>query len=271
MGLCSTRAVVSNTMRITGSSKLVSLVTERYGLVKAMAKGARRPTSRFGAALEPVTFVDVIYYQKEGREIQTLSNAEIIEAYPNIKSDLRALCAASVMVESAQRLTSPEDPSSGIFPVLVESLGCLERYSGKNLEKQVWRFMLRLTAASGYRPILDRCVVCGKKPSANSVFFSYDGGGVVCSCSDTRDKYGFWISPGSLMVMKTLLGAREDELPRIAVGSRQRQEIEHAVLQFIAFHTGSSRQPRALSFLKKLEAYEKSVERAKEENGEPEI
>ncbi len=261
MGLCSTRAVVSNTMRMSDSSKLVSLITERYGLVKVMAKGARRPTSRYGAALEPVTYVDVIYYQKEHREIQTLSSADIIEAYPGIKENIRALCAASTMVEATQAVTSPEDPHSGTFHVLLDGLAGLERNTAGSLEKQVWRFLLRLTAAAGYRPTLDKCIACGKKPHANSVFFSYTDGGVVCACSDTGDRYGFWISPGSLMVMKSLMLAREDELSRINIGPRQRREIEHAVLQFIAFHTGSSRPPRSLSFLKKLNAYEKAGDR----------
>jgi DNA repair protein RecO (recombination protein O) len=255
-------------MRMSGSSKLVTLITERYGLVKVMAKGARRPTSRFGAALEPVTFVDVIYYQKENREIQTISSVEIIEAYSNIKSDLRALCAASVMTEATQTVTALDDPSSGTLRVLLEGLDSLERNSGRDLEKQVWRFLLRLTVAAGYRPTLDRCTVCGKKPSASSVFFSYTDGGLVCSCSDTGDRYGFWISPGALMVMKSLLRAGADELHRISVGPRQGKEIEHAVLQFIAFHTGSSRTPRSLSFLKKLDAYEKAGDRPEGKNEE---
>lgn len=262
MGLCSTRAVVSNTMRMSDSSKLVSLITERYGLVKVMAKGARRPTSRYGAALEPVTYVDVIYYQKEHREIQTLSSADIIEAYSRIKADVRALCAASAMVEATQAVTSPEDPHSGTFPVLLEGLSGLERNPGADREKQVWRFLLRLTAAAGYRPSLDRCSVCGKKPHANSVFFSYTDGGIVCSCSDTGDRYGFRVSPGALMVMKSLMNARDEELSRINIGPRQRREVEHAVLQFIAFHTGSSRPSRPLAFLKKLEAYETAGDRA---------
>lgn len=258
MGLHTTRAVVSNTMRMSNSSKLVSLITERYGLVKVVARGARRPTSRYGAALEPVTFVDVIYYQKENRELHTLSSADIIEDYPRIKADLRVICTASSILEAAQMATAPEDPVSGTFPILVSALDSLERTGGKDLDKHLWRFMLRLLAAAGYRPALDRCALCGKRPKTNSVFFSYQDGGMICSCADSSERYGFRISPGALMVMKTLIHAPDDELPRISVGPRQRHEIEHAVFQFFSYHTGTSRQPRALAFLKKLEAFEKA-------------
>lgn len=261
MGLHASRAVVSNTMRMSNSSKLVSLITERYGLVKVMAKGARRPTSRYGAALEPVTVIETIYYHKDGREIQTLSSADIIEPFPRIKSDMLSFCTASAMVESAQMVTAPEDQSSGTFPVLVEALAGLERSDDADLDKHLWRFMLRLVAAAGYRPALDRCAVCGKRPKTSSVFFSFQDGGLICPCTDTAQRYGFWISPGSLMVMKVLMSSHEDELPRIGIGSRQRREVGHAVHQFFAYHTGTSRQPRALSFIKKLEAYEREGDR----------
>jgi len=265
MGLHTTRAVVSNSMRISNSSKLVSLITEKHGLVKVMARGARRPTSRYGAALEPVTLVDAIYYAKEGREIQTISSADIIESYPRIKSSLRVLCVAAAMTGAAQSVTPPDDPLSGTFAVIADALDGLERNPGSDPEKHLWRFMLRLLAAVGYCPILDRCAVCGKKPKTSSVFFSYGDGGLVCSCSEQEGKYGFRISPGALMVMKSLMTAREEDLPRIHIGRRQRREIEQAVLQFFSYHTGSSRPPHAFAFMKKLDAFEHAEEKSEPE------
>jgi len=257
MGLRSTRAVVSNTMRMSNSSKLVSLITEQYGLVKVMAKGARRPLSRYGAALEPVTLIDGIYYHRDNREIQTLGSVELIEAFSRVKSDMRMLTTASCMVEAAQTVTMPEDPAAGTFMLLKESLDDLERSTEKDVDKHLWRFMLKLVNAAGYQPVFDRCVVCGKKPRSERVFFSYSDGGLICSCTNSGERYGFWISPGALMVMKSLFGARYEELSRISIGPRQRSEIENAVLQFFSYHTGTSRPPRSLAFLKKLEAFEK--------------
>ncbi len=255
MGLCSTRAIVSDTMRISNTSKLVTLITENRGLVKVMARGARRPTSRYGAALEPVTLVDVIYYSKAEREIQSLSSADIIQEYPRIKADLKTLAAGTAMMEAAQALTTADDPVSGTFAVLVDALDAMECHEAGEPDVRFWRFMLRLLAAAGYRPSLDRCILCGKKPHALSTFFSYTDGGVVCSCAPTDGKYGFRVSPGSLMAMKSLMVAREDELGRIRIGRAQRREIEQAVLQFYSYHTGSSRPPHALAFMRKIEAF----------------
>ncbi len=257
MGLRSTSAVVSHTMRMTNSSKLVSLVTDRYGLVKVMAKGARRPQSKFGAALEPVTLIDCIYYFKNTREIQTLSNAEIIEPYSVLKSDIKLFSIASCFVEIARQETAQEDPSAGTYPLLVESLDGLKHSDTADADKHLWRFMLRFLAAAGYRPALDRCMKCGKAPKGRSVFLSYADGGLICSCTDPGDMFGSRVSPGALRIMNELMTAKVDDLPRFKISRAQRSEVEEITLKFLSYHSGYSRTPRALAFLRKIEAVKK--------------
>ena len=255
MGLRSTAAIVSRTMRMTGSSKLVSLLTDRYGLVKVMAKGARRPKSRYGASLEPVTLVDCMYYHKDTREIQTLSEAEIVEPYSILKDDIRLFSVASCMAEIAETQTARDDPSSGTFPLLVDSLGGLRDGSPKDADKHLWRFVLRFLATAGYRPVLDRCLVCGKTPKGPSVFFSFSDGGMICPCTDPGERFGMRISPGALMIMASLAASDASNLGRLSMGRKQSAEVERATLRFLAFHTGKSRPPRSLAFLRKLDGY----------------
>ncbi|MCE5252211.1 DNA repair protein RecO [bacterium] len=252
MGLRSTRAIVSKTMRMSNSSKLVTFITEHYGLVKVMAKGARRPQSRFGASLEPVTLIQCIYYQKDTRDIQTLANTEIDNDYSRIKDDLKLLAIASCMIETTQTHTAEEDVSAGTFGLLVESLGDLEASAKKDADKHLWRFMMRLLSATGYRPLLDACVRCGKRPRSSSVFFSFSDGGVLCSCAPAEDRYGFRVSAGALMIMKSLLDAEAGELPRLSISGSQRQEVEKTILQFLAYHSGTSRPIKSLAFLRKF-------------------
>jgi len=254
MKLRTTRAVVSKTMKMSNSSKLVSLITENHGLVKVMAKGARRPRSKFGAALEPITLINSIYYYRDTREIQNLSNADIIEPYTGLKSDLKILSVASGIIEIAQSQTAHEDPKAGTFYLVVDSLNGLETSSPKDAEKHLWRFVLRILDTAGYRPALDRCVMCGKKPKGKSVFFSFADGGLTCSCTDRGDKFGFMVSPGALMVMKNLMTEKIEDLPRLRIGAPQRAEIEKIILKFLAYHSGSSKPLKSLAFLRKIEA-----------------
>ncbi len=253
MGLRSTKAVVSKTMRMSDSSKLVTLITERYGLVTVSAKGARRPKSIFGAALEPVTLIQCMYYFHDNREIQTLTNAEIIEDFSEVKTDLILFSIASAVVEIAQTHTAVCDPTAGTFPLVVESLNGLKDAKPEDASKHLWRFVLKLISATGYKPILDECLACGKKPRGGTVFFSVADGGLICSCTDTRDKFGFMVSPGSLMSMKRLMKGPVDDITRLKVNLKQTREIEDVVMKFLAYHSGSSRLPRSLAFLRKLE------------------
>lgn len=258
MRLRTTRAVVSKTMKMSNSSKLVSLITEKHGLVKVVAKGARRPKSKFGAALEPITLINCIYYHRDTRELQSLSDAELVEPYTKLKSDLKMLSIAFSIVEIAQTHTALEDPKAGTFDLVVESLNGLEASEIKDAEKHLWRFVLRLLATAGYSPSLDKCVICGRKPKGTSVFFSFADGGLICLCTDPGDRFGFMVSPGSLMVMKSLMSEKLEDLKKLKIGISQRLEIEKIILQFLAYHSGSSRPLRSLAFLRKIEAAEKN-------------
>ena len=254
MGLRSTRAVVSHTIRMSNSSRIVSLVTEKYGLVKVMAKGARRPKSKFGASFETVSLIDSIYYHRDTREIQTISSAEIIESYKGLKSDIRLFSTASCMVEIAESYTAPEDPFAGIFALLVESLDGLKKCSGADAKKHLWMFLLKFLAVSGYKPSLENCMICGKRPKGKSVFLSYSDGAIICSCTDPGERFGSQVSPGSLRIMNDLASARVEDLVRLKLTGAQNSEVEKIIFQFLSYHSGSSRQPRSLAFLRKIDA-----------------
>jgi len=253
MGLRSTAAIVAYSLRMTGSSRLVTLVTERYGLVKLMAKGARRPKSRYGAAFEPLTSIDVIYWHKDGRDIQSLSDAEIVDDYAIIKADLRRMSFASCMVEIARAQTPGEDPTSEAYPLLVDSFESLSRCAKGDEDKQLWRFMLRFLETAGYRPDLEKCMVCGKSPRGKAAFFSYADGALICSCTDPGNMFGSRVSPGALMVMRELSAEDESGLSRLKIGRKQKTEVEDIILKFLAYHTGRTRTPKALEFLRKIE------------------
>jgi len=253
MGLRNTRAVVSRTMRMSNSSKLVTLITEKHGLVKVVARGARRPTSKFGAALEPVTLIDCIYYYKDNRELQTISSTDLIDDYAGLKDDLIRLTTASAILEMTQRFTPEGDTAAGTFGLLTASLKSLEKARQHDVEKHLWRFVLRLLTTAGYRPVLDKCIRCGNDIRGSHVFFSYADGGVVCSCTGNEGLYGFKVSAGALRMMQSLGTALDKDLPSLKMVQSQKREVEQAVLQFLAYQTGSSRLPRSLVFLKNLE------------------
>ncbi|MBD0370802.1 MAG: DNA repair protein RecO, partial [Pyrinomonadaceae bacterium] len=81
MGLVETEAIVLRSYNLAEADKIVVCLTRSTGVVRAVAHGARRLKSRFGAGLEPFTFVQMSYHEKEGRELVTLRQLEIARSY----------------------------------------------------------------------------------------------------------------------------------------------------------------------------------------------
>ncbi len=77
MSLQKTQAVVLKTQRLGETSKILTLYSQKFGKIKVVAKGARGLKSRFYGTLEPLNHISIVYYFKETRELQLLSQADI--------------------------------------------------------------------------------------------------------------------------------------------------------------------------------------------------
>jgi DNA repair protein RecO (recombination protein O) len=92
-------AVVLGKMNYGDTSSIVSLFTEEEGKVSAIVKGARAPNSKYGRIIDPLNHLQVVFYKKESREVQLVSNAEIVNYFPAVKSDLEVLKYAYAIIE----------------------------------------------------------------------------------------------------------------------------------------------------------------------------
>ena len=169
--------IVLRTMPLGEADRIITLFTRRNGRVRAVAKGVRRTSSRFGARLEPAMYVDVQLH--EGRSLDTVTQAELLGPYgAAIATDYGRHTAGAVMLETAERLTSEErEPALRLFLVLVGGLRALaneEHPAGLVLDA----FLLRALAVSGYGMALDDCARCAE-PGPHP-WVSVAGGGVVC-------------------------------------------------------------------------------------------
>ncbi|MEP6631406.1 MAG: DNA repair protein RecO, partial [Lapillicoccus sp.] len=100
MPLYRDEAVVLRTHQLGEADRIITLLTRERGKVRAVAKGVRRTTSRFGARLEPFMVVDLQCY--EGRNLDTVTQAESLATHgDSICRDYTAYTAATVMVETA--------------------------------------------------------------------------------------------------------------------------------------------------------------------------
>lgn len=172
-----TEAVILRRMDLGEADRLVVAYSPDRGKLRLVAKGARRPGSRKGGHLEPFTRTTLLVAR--GRDLDIISQAEAIEAYPSLRTDLERVGAASYVVELMDRFTFEEGGSRPAYGLMVESL---ERLAAGRPMATVLRFYeLRLLELMGYRPEFFRCVHCGSEVRPEAQYFAPALGGVLCA------------------------------------------------------------------------------------------
>ena len=165
------------THKLGEADRIVTLLTRQHGRVRAVAKGVRRTTSRFGSRLEPFTHVDL--QLAVGRNLDMITQAETRAPYGNtISADYDRYTAASVMLETSEHLVAEErEPSVQQYLLLVGGLRAMtagERRPGDVLDS----FLLRSLAVAGYAPSFDACARCGLEGPHRA--FNPAHGGMLC-------------------------------------------------------------------------------------------
>jgi DNA repair protein RecO (recombination protein O) len=235
MSLYRDRGVVLRTIKLGEADRIVSLMTEAHGKVRAVAKGVRKTKSRFGGRLEPTSHVALQLY--EGRELDVVTQTDGIEHFKVLREDLDRLAKATTLLEAVDQVAQEREPNPRLYQMLVGALRSLTETDAPLL---VPAFLWKLLAAEGLRPILEHCVRCGA--SEDLVAFDMLEGGVLCrSC-----RSGVPISPGALGVLRQILGgglAATLALP----ASASTRELEH--LATAAFEAHIERRLRSVAVI----------------------
>ncbi|KQT97853.1 DNA repair protein RecO [Sanguibacter sp. Leaf3] len=170
-------ALVLRTHKLGEADRIITFLTREHGKVRAVAKGVRRTSSRFGARLEPFMFVDVQLHV--GRNLDIVTQAETVQPYARaIFADYGLYTAGAVMLETADRLVEAErEPSVQQFWLLAGALRALSEHAhapGLVLDS----YLLRALAVAGWAPTFSDCARCGE-PGPHRAF-SVAQGGTVC-------------------------------------------------------------------------------------------
>jgi DNA repair protein RecO (recombination protein O) len=192
--------VVLRTQKLGEADRIITILTREHGRVRAVAKGVRRTTSKFGARLEPFSHVDLQLYV--GRSLDIVTQVESFHAYGSgIAGDYARYTAGSAMLETAERLTAEErEPAVQQYLLLVAGLRALaagEHDSGLVLDA----YLLRSLAVAGWAPSFEDCARCGA-PGPHRAF-ALPSGGVVCP--DCRPPGAATPAPETLELMAALL------------------------------------------------------------------
>lgn len=222
-------AIVLRTHKLGEADRIVTMLTRRHGRVRAVAKGVRRTSSRFGARLEPFALIDVQAHI--GRSLDVVNQVETIAAYgAQLCDDYPRWTAGQAMLETAERMT-PEDraPAPQQFLLLVGGLKALvegQHDAGLVLDA----YLLRSLAIAGWAPSFAACARCGAEGPHR--WFAVTSGGSLCERCKVAG--AAVLSPLTLQLLGSLLAGDWE----VADGSeaRSRREASGIVAAQLQWH-----------------------------------
>jgi DNA repair protein RecO (recombination protein O) len=179
MSLHKDEAIVLFKRAFGESDKIIRLFTLTSGKIAAIAKGASKSQKRFANTLEPFNHIRVEYFEKFGKGMVRIENADLIMTNSGIERSLKRACTAAFFTEFTDRLTKDHEKNVDLFYILKEVLAKVKE---RDLEYvDMLYYELRMLGALGYMPNFTACVYCGKSvPEEGKIHFSRERGGILC-------------------------------------------------------------------------------------------
>ena len=176
-----TEAIVLRSIRFGEADRILHLYTPHHGRLGAIAKGARRASSRFGARLEP--FFHIRAVMREGRgDLLTVTGVDTVTVHAALRDHALTLDSAARACDAVARMFETTDPHPEVFRLLANELALLCSGPEQAGPANGLAFRMKLLLAAGIVPQLAACATCGEPEHLRS--FSAAAGGVVCSACE---------------------------------------------------------------------------------------
>jgi DNA repair protein RecO (recombination protein O) len=237
------------------ADRLLTLFTPDLGKLRAIAKGARKPSSRKSGHVELFTHTHLLI--AEGRQLDIVTQADTLDAFLPLRENLERVGYAYYLAELVDKFSEEGTENRAVFDLLLHALGALGEQS--NEPDLLARFFeLRLLQYVGYRPQLFNCIHCGKaiKPIEN--YFSAEAGGVLDpDCVQTQREHiasraydAQLISLNALKVLRYLQTREWETVRALHLNGEVMTEVEALMLQYMTHHL--ERNLKSVEFLREL-------------------
>jgi len=220
MPLRDSEAIVLRTYPLGDADRLVSLLTRAHGRLRGVAQGARRPKSRFGATLEPLTHLRVWFYERETRDLVRIRQCELVESFLDVQQDYRAGLALALMAEITEAVLPEREVQDSAFRLLLHVARMLKQNPGGLADLALGYFLVWTMRLAGWLPELDRCARCGRDTTGETLYASSSATGFYCArCRRPAMKA---LEPETIATARRMLGgalgqlAGEKDPPRVS-------------------------------------------------------
>ena len=214
-GLYRDEGVVLRAIKLGEADRIVTIFTQGHGKIRAVAKGIRKTTSKFGARLEPMSRVALQCYK--GRELDIVTQAESLDSNRVLREEYALLTRSVPMLEAVDQVAQDREPNPALYRMLT---GALHTLASTRNPLVTPAFFWKLLSLEGFHPMLDGCARCGESPDEETasdaatdgenggehelVAFDLEEGGTVCRACARGG--GRPLTPGGLALLRRVLG-----------------------------------------------------------------
>jgi len=230
MYYCS-RAIIIKTMDLRETDKLVTLFSEKEGKIKAVAKGVKKPVSSLRACVQP--FCHSLLFFSRGRELDLITQGRLLDFFGNSREDIERALYSVYIMELLDKTLMDRVAMPGLYAVV---LSVLKHINEAGYNPLVVRFLeMNLLINLGYRPVLDECVLCGKKDEGLRCF-NIASGGVVCSTCVRSLNGNFPLSGEMLALIRLLATGNLKALSRVKVSGAVLHQLEIFLERYLEYY-----------------------------------
>lgn len=243
-----TEAVVLKSMKYSESSLIVTFYTKQFGKLSGLVKGARRNKSNYGASLQPMSYVSLVLYKKETRELQTITQCDSITSMRCVAEDIAKIAVGLPIIELVAMIAHEEERNEPLFALVVESLHALNE-SKANPQNVLSYFELKLAFILGFEPQFGSCVMCGEFVEAEKgreVLYHLARGGPICRRCPTGTHATYALSAQNYDQIRSIY--KSDTALRSMVHSvpgASAPDVQHFLWAFLHQHASGIRPLRS--------------------------
>lgn len=243
-----TEAIILRRADFGEADRLLTILTPGFGRRRVLAKGVRKIRSRKAGHLE--RFMRTSLLLARGRELDLISQAEVIAAHPHLREDLQRSALAHYAAELAEAFAPEGEESHALYALLAETLERLD--TEPDLQRIIRYYELHLLEIAGFRPQVEHCVGCGEPLREERGPYGFDPqrGGVLCPRCAPRFPTA---RPLSLRALKGMRFALRSPYPVFRAAPLSEKTLEE-LGEVVGRHLWAvlERRPRSLAFLSEL-------------------
>jgi DNA repair protein RecO (recombination protein O) len=227
------RALVLRKTKLGETDTILTLLADDGRQVRAVAKGLRRPGSKYGARLEPYAIVDLLIHT--GRNLDVISEARTVESNALLREDLDLSAAASVVADLLDKISVEGQAEPVLYPLAVTTLETFQTAEKGAVSAVVTAFLIKALAMHGYRPELEECAACGGRLEDSSSL-SLEHGGVICGACRAADASSLRCPPQARAWLRKLLHSTLAEIASSQMPQAAVYDCFILVRAFVEYH-----------------------------------